>query len=110
MILCSSPSEDRARIIAIDIVNNLNKFIETKNENNKIVNSLKKMGTKNNFKIIGPIEAPIKKLRNRFRWQILLKADNNKRILYYLNQIFKLGIQKKRNELIQVDVDVHHLL
>ena len=37
-------------------------------------------------------------------------SDNNKQILYYLNHIFKSVIQKKRNELIQVDVDVHHLL
>jgi len=109
MILCSSPSEERAKLIAIDIVNTIHN-LEKINDKNKIVQSFKNSENKKYLKIIGPIEAPIKKLRNRYRWQILLKADNNKNILYYLNHIFNLGIQKKRNELIQVDVDVHHLL
>ncbi len=109
MILCSSPNEERARIIANGIVKDIKNFVEIK-ENNKVINSITNPKNKTKLKIIGPVEAPIKKMRNRYRCQILLKSDNNKQILYYLNHVFNLGIQKKRNELIQVDVDVHHLL
>jgi len=109
MILCSSPNEERARMIATDIVKNIYKFVG-KIDYNKLNNSFTKPENKNNLKIIGPMEAPIKKLRNRYRWQILLKANNTKIILHHLNHIFKLVVQKKRNELIQIDVDVQNLL
>ena len=109
MIICSSPIEDRARIIANDIVKTIHKFVDIKTKK-ETFDSDKKSDTENNLKIIGPMEAPIKKLRNRYRWQILLKGNNNKLILYYLNFLFKSVIHKKRNELIQIDVDVHNLL
>ena len=61
-------------------------------------------------KVIGPIEAPMKKLRNRFRWQLLLKADNVRQLLHLLKHVFESPPSTKRDELVQIDVDPHHLL
>ena len=61
-------------------------------------------------KIIGPFEAPIKKLRNRFRWQLLLKADNVRPLLNLLYLVFENPPATKRDELIQIDVDPHNLM
>jgi primosomal protein N' (replication factor Y) len=61
-------------------------------------------------KVIGPIEAPMKKIRNRFRWQILLKADNVRQLLHLLKHVFESPPSIKRDELVQIDVDPHHLL
>ena len=61
-------------------------------------------------KIIGPFEAPIKKLRNKVRWQLLLKADNIKPLLNLLHLVFENPPTTKLNELIQIDVDPHNLM
>jgi primosomal protein N' (replication factor Y) len=36
-----------------------------------------KRWTKNQFELLGPIAAPIAKIRNQFRWQILIKASKS---------------------------------
>ena len=80
MILCSSPNEERAKLISYEIFEKLNKFCVNKKKyfNNNNLRS----EHKNELNIVGPIEAPIKKIRNRFRWQIFLKSNNQKHILY----------------------------
>ena len=52
----------------------------------------------------------MKKLRNRFRWQLLLKADNVRPILRLLKQVLETSPSTRRDELIQIDVDPHHLM
>ena len=108
MIICSSPNEERAKLMSYEIFEKINKFCA--NKKNEIKNSNLKIGNNDELNIVGPIEAPIKKLRNRFRWQIFLKANNVKSILLLLNNIFEPAIQKKRHELIQVDVDAHNII
>ena len=109
MILCSSPREERAEILARELDNKIrtilsgSKLTACKNLNNYDHSD-------DTAKIIGPFEAPIKKLRNRFRWQLLLKADNVRPLLNLLHLVFEHPPATKRDELIQIDVDPHNLM
>ena len=109
MILCSSPREERAECLARELDNKIiailsdNKLVACKNLNNHDHSDY-------SAKIIGPFEAPIKKLRNRFRWQLLLKADNVRPLLNLLHLVFENPPATKRDELIQIDVDPHNLM
>ena len=109
MILCSSPREERAESLARELDNKIrailsdSKLAACKNLNNHDHSDY-------SAKIIGPFEAPIKKLRNRFRWQLLLKADNVRPLLNLLHLVFENPPATKRDELIQIDVDPHNLM
>ena len=109
MILCSSPREERAEILARELDNKIRTILSD--------SKLTPCNNLNNYehsdytpKIIGPFEAPIKKLRNRFRWQLLLKADNVRPLLNLLHLVFENPPATKRDELIQIDVDPHNLM
>ena len=109
MILCSSPREERAEILARELDNKIRTILSD--------SKLTACNNLNNYdhldytaKIIGPFEAPIKKLRTRFRWQLLLKADNVRPLLNLLHLVFANPPVTKRNELIQIDVDPHNLM
>ena len=109
MILCSSPREDRAEILARELDNKIRIFLSennltTFNNPNNYINSDYKVN------IIGPFEAPIKKLRNRFRWQLILKAEDIRTLLNLLHLVFEYPLATKRDELIQIDVDPHNLM
>ena len=109
MILCSSPSEERAEILARELDKKIRTILLDKKltASTNLNNYHHSDGTAN---IIGPFEAPIKKLRNRFRWQLLLKADNVRPLLNLLHLVFENPPATKRNELIQIDVDPHNLM
>ncbi len=109
MILCSSPLEERAENLARELDNKIRMILS----DSKLVacNNINKYKHSDYTpKIIGPFEAPIKKLRNRFRWQLLLKADNIRPLLNLLHLVFEKPPTTKRNELIQIDVDPHNLM
>jgi len=109
MILCSSPREERAEILASELDNKIRTILSASKLTAR--NNLKKYDHSDyTTKIIGPFEAPIKKLRNRFRWQLLLKADNVRPLLNLLHLVFENPPTTKRDELIQVDVDPHNLM
>ncbi len=109
MILCSSPREERAEILARELDNKIrtilydSRLTASKNQNNYDYSN-------DTVNILGPFEAPIKKLRNRFRWQLLLKADNVRPLLNLLHLVFENPPTTKRDELIQIDVDPHNLM
>ena len=109
MILCSSPHEDRAEILAKELDNKIRAILSDKKSTicNKENNYAYSDYTPN---IIGPFEAPIKKLRNRFRWQLILKAGNIRPLLNLLHKVFENPPATKRDELIQIDVDPHNLM
>ena len=109
MILCSSPLEERAENLARELDNKIRMILS----DSKLTacNNLNKYNHSDySAQIIGPFEAPIKKLRNRFRWQLLLKADNIRPLLNLLHLVFENPPTTKRNELIQIDVDPHNLM
>ena len=109
MILCSSPREERAEILARELDNKIRTNLsDSKLTASNNINNHKRPDY--TAKIIGPFEAPIKKLRNRFRWQLLLKADNIRPLLNLLHLVFENPPTTKRNELIQIDVDPHNLM
>ncbi len=106
LIVCSSPREERAESIARELAEKIQKiFSQTSPVSHAESNS--KAET---IEVIGPIEAPMKKLRNRFRWQLLLKAENVRPILHLLKLVFESVPSTRRDELIQIDVDPHNLL
>ena len=109
LIVCSSPHEGRAEIMAQEIFNRIRTIISN-TPKTKVPETIEKYETTDAVKVIGPIEAPMKKLRNRFRWQLLLKSDNVQRLLHLLKHVFESSLSLKRNELVQIDVDPHHLL
>jgi primosomal protein N' (replication factor Y) len=109
MIVCSSPREERAESIARALAEKIEMIISNK-RHGALSDSTGKVKTAEIIKIIGPIEAPMKKLRNRFRWQLLLKADSVRPLSRLLKQVFETPTSIRRDELIQVDVDPHHLL
>ena len=109
LIVCSSPHEGRAEKMAQEIFNRIRTIISN-TPKTKVPETVEKLETTDAVKVIGPIEAPMKKLRNRFRWQLLLKSDNVLRLLHLLKHVFESSLSLKRDELVQIDVDPHHLL
>ncbi|MED5516120.1 MAG: primosomal protein N' [SAR324 cluster bacterium] len=109
LIVCSSPHEGRAEKMAQEIFNRIRTIISN-TPKTKVLETIEKYETTDAVKVIGPIEAPMKKLRNRFRWQLLLKSDNVQRLLHLLKHVFESSLSLKRDELVQIDVDPHHLL
>jgi len=109
MILCSSPIEERAKLLAKTFAQILNHLI-SKECSNQVTKSTIISSNDFGVEVIGPLEAPMKKLRNRFRWQLILKSKNTGQILSLLNQVFNSAPKKKKDDLIQIDVDPHQLL
>ena len=91
LVLCSSPSEKRAETLASTMRGRIKKIPQ-------------------NVTIIGPLESPLKKLRNRFRWQVLLKAPEISVLKSLLNEMMQEPIKVQKDELLQIDVDPHHLI
>ena len=109
MVVCSSPHEERAESLIREIAEKILVISSKKNVSQtlKLSEKAKQFDT---VQVIGPIEAPMKKLRNRFRWQLLLKANNVRPLLGLLKQVFETPPSTRRDELIQVDVDPHQLM
>ena len=108
LIVCSSPHEGRAEKMTQAIYERIRTVISN-TPRTTVMETVENDETAA-VKVIGPIEAPMKKLRNRFRWQLLLKADNVRHLLHLLKHVFESSPSIKRDELVQIDVDPHHLL
>lgn len=89
LITCSSPHEERAAQLATEYAQALQPF-------------------RKQLTLIGPLEAPLKKLRNRFRWQVLLRAEQGALLRHALRQT--PAPKPLKDELVQVDVDPVDLL
>ena len=63
----------------------------------------------NSIEILGPSPAPIEKVRNRYRWQILLKGKQIASLLEVARVAAKHG-QKSRKVRLHVDVDPYNML
>ena len=59
--------------------------------------------------ILGPAPAPIEKLRNRFRWQILLRSKQSAPLLSLARRAREL-LPRTRSVRLHVDVDPHSML
>ncbi|HEY7320257.1 MAG TPA: primosomal protein N' [Candidatus Binatia bacterium] len=61
------------------------------------------------IEILGPAPAPIQKLRNRYRWQLLLKGKRSSS-LFELAKRAQEVLPRSRNLRLHVDVDPHNML
>jgi primosomal protein N' (replication factor Y) len=61
------------------------------------------------IEILGPAPAPIQKLRNRYRWQLLLKGKRGSS-LFELAKRAQEVLPRSRNLRLHVDVDPHNML
>ena len=62
-------------------------------------------------KVLGPAEAPVPKLKSEFRYQLLLKAANRKRLNEVLRDVQKFAVEKKWGATaLVIDVDPLTLL
>ncbi len=91
LLLFSSPDENRAERLA--------------HQHASLMNPLPQ-----SVRLIGPMEAPVKKIRNRFRRQILLKSARVHDLHSVLKRAAENGPRLRRDELLQIDVDPHHLI
>ena len=61
------------------------------------------------IEVLGPAAAPIEKLRDRFRWQLLLKGKNSASLLEFASHARKLSPDGRVGRL-QIDVDPYSML
>jgi primosomal protein N' (replication factor Y) len=61
------------------------------------------------IEILGPAPAPIEKLRNRYRWQLLLKGKQSSSLLELAKQAQE-GLPRSRSLRLHVDVDPYNML
>ena len=61
------------------------------------------------IEVLGPAAAPIEKLRDRFRWQLLLKGKNSASLLEFASHARKLSPDGRIGRL-QIDVDPYSML
>jgi primosomal protein N' (replication factor Y) len=59
--------------------------------------------------VLGPAAAPIEKLRNRYRWQLLLKGKNSTTLLEFASHARRL-LPDARGRRLQIDVDPYSML
>ena len=66
----------------------------------------------NEIQILGPAEAPLAKLKNKHRWQILIKSKGTELLHYLLKEVEGLSrnILKKRGVAMIIDVDPYQML
>jgi primosomal protein N' (replication factor Y) (superfamily II helicase) len=59
--------------------------------------------------VLGPAPAPIEKLRNRYRWQLLLKGKQSSTVLEFAGQAQRFGT-RGRHVRLHIDVDPYSML
>jgi primosomal protein N' (replication factor Y) len=64
-----------------------------------------------NIKVLGPAEAPVPRLKDEYRYQLLIKASSRKRLNELLNQLRRFAADRKWNATaLVIDVDPITLL
>jgi primosomal protein N' (replication factor Y) len=61
------------------------------------------------IEILGPAPAPIEKLRNRYRWQLLLKGKQSSSLLELAKQA-REALPRSRSVRLHIDVDPYNML
>ncbi len=61
--------------------------------------------------VLGPAEAPIRRLNKRYRWMVLMRADQSAPIRKLIHHVLAAADFKvNRPDRVVVDVDPHNLL
>ena len=71
---------------------------------NIFYNNLKKYINGNNGMVFKPVPAPIDKIKNKFRWRIIIKGKVNSSMLKAINMSFN-GTENARKTIITVDIN-----
>ena len=64
------------------------------------------------IQILGPVEAPLAKLKGKYRWQILIKTKSAQLLHYFLDRVDHFSKQFFRNTgvALVIDVDPYQML
>lgn len=60
----------------------------------------------NSISVLGPIEAPLAKISDRYRWQILIKARTSGILHQYLQQLCTIDPMDKNDRRVRIAIDV----
>jgi len=93
-LIFSSTQEKRAEVLSRQFCNNIKAFHDRSSIS------------------FSPIEAPVKKIKNRYRWMVILKADHIKILHRVLNQALYQPhpLALRQNDRVSIDVDPYHLM
>lgn len=80
---------------------------EVKNVSNLIYSNISKQ-YKNNFSIYKPLPAPIDRIKNKFRWRIIMKCKLDNNIIDVVNS--SLSNIKSKNTRISIDVNPNSMI
>ncbi|MDP8268173.1 MAG: primosomal protein N' [Candidatus Tenebribacter davisii] len=79
------------------------------NKNTQVINELKKLFKPEQLTILGPIDAPMVKIQNNYRYHLILKADSVKIVsaaVIFLKENLKMGSTIKQ----VIDIDPYSLM
>ena len=77
---------------------------------NRIIQGWPKRGKE--IQVLGPVEAPLSKLRGKYRWQIFVKSKGTVLRHYFLNEVERLSTRMLKGTGVQlvIDVDPYQML
>ena len=77
---------------------------------NRIIRGWPKRGKE--IQVLGPVEAPLSKLRGKYRWQIFVKSKGTVLRHYFLNEVERLSTRMLKGTGVQlvIDVDPYQML
>ncbi|MBC6414901.1 MAG: primosomal protein N' [Bdellovibrionales bacterium] len=90
--------ETEGRIFSAELAKWIKAFIQ----------NFHKSSQKTSFQSLGPSPAPLGKIKNRYRFQILIKAENSTLLSYFLKEFYKFP--KKKRVQIKIDRDPYSML
>ncbi|NLY43583.1 MAG: primosomal protein N' [Clostridiaceae bacterium] len=59
------------------------------------------------YEILGPTPAPVSKIKNRFRWRVLIKCSEDVRIMEVLKELLDDFYSNKKSEDISLTIDIN---
>jgi primosomal protein N' (replication factor Y) len=64
------------------------------------------------IQLLGPVEAPLSKLKGKYRWQILVKSKGAALLHHYLGEVRQMAsaILRSKGVAMVIDVDPYHML
>ena len=77
---------------------------------NVLYKELKKYFENENINILPPMPCPIDKIKNKYRWRIIIKCSFDNNIIKGINKILTQIYNKEKNVSINVDVNPTSML
>ncbi|MCP4683141.1 MAG: hypothetical protein GY864_12465, partial [Desulfobacterales bacterium] len=62
--------------------------------------------------VMGPVEAPIHRLKGKYRWHILIKCKDSSLLRHFLNEIYRRSkkVFQSRDVRLIIDVDPYQMI